>query len=55
MPAGVDQKKIKSWSKEYTRKNALNFDQLKTFLENYKPTGICIGLVYKINENKYLS
>ena len=30
---------------------ALNFDQLKTFSENYKPMKVCLWLAYKFNED----
>ena len=30
---------------------ALNFDQLKTFSENYKPMKVCLWLAYKFKDN----
>ena len=32
---------------------ALNFDQLKTFSENYKPMRVYLWIVYKFSENYY--
>ena len=34
---------------------ALNFDQWKTFSENYKPMRVWLWLVYKFTENYYPS
>ena len=33
---------------------ALNFDQWKTFSENYKPMGVWLWLVYKFTENRQI-
>ena len=34
-----------------SRESALNFDQSKTFSENYKPIRVWLWIVYKITEN----
>ena len=49
----VNQRKIKSWRKEYTYKLAVHFDQWKTFFENYKPMRVWLWLSYQFTENYY--
>ena len=44
----VNKKKIRSSWKD--GKHALNFDQWKTFHENYKPIRVCLWLLYKTTE-----
>ena len=47
----VDKKRSKVQEKNMSQERALNFDQWKTFSENYKPMRVWLWLVYKFTEN----
>ena len=47
----VNQKNIRSSSKEYVTRAALNFDNWKTFSENYEPIRAWLWLIKKLAEN----
>ena len=47
----VNQKKIKNSRNEYLMWTFLNFDQLRTFPDNYKPLRVWLWLFYKFTEN----
>ena len=47
----VDKKRSKVQEKNMSQERALNFDQWKTFSENYKPIRVWLWLVYKFTDN----
>ena len=48
-------RRSKVQEKKVSSERALNFDQWKTFLENYKPIRISLWLLYKYTKNNYRS
>ena len=48
-------RRSKVQEKNMSCERALNFDQWKTFSENYKPMRVWLWLVYKFTENYYPS
>ena len=47
-------RRSKVQEKKMSCERALNFDQLKTFSENYEPMRVCLWLVYKFTENSQI-
>ena len=50
-----NKRRSKVQEKNMSCEHALNFDQWKTFSENYKPMRVWLWLVYKFTENYYPS